>query len=75
LSVSEAAQHDLVLRNIEKDWKMPPVIWKQAGNPFVIIFGERFGTNRTGASEKHESNITPLAGALQRQGGGWELPS
>ena len=32
----------LALRNIEKDWKMPPVIWKQAANPFAILFGERF---------------------------------
>ena len=32
----------LALRNIEKDWKMPPVIWKQAANQFAIMFGERF---------------------------------
>jgi transposase-like protein len=23
----------LALRNIEKDWKMPPVTWTQAGQP------------------------------------------
>src|SRR5260364_32869 len=32
----------LALRNIEKNWKMPPVIWKQAANQFAILFGERF---------------------------------
>jgi transposase-like protein len=32
----------LALRNIEKDWKMPPIVWKQAANQFSIMFGERF---------------------------------
>ena len=32
----------LALRNIEKDWKMPPITWKQAVNQFAILFGERF---------------------------------
>ena len=32
----------LVSRNIEKKWKMPPVTWKQAANPFAILFGGRF---------------------------------
>jgi transposase-like protein len=32
----------LALRNIEKNWKMPPVTWKQAANQFAILFGERF---------------------------------
>lgn len=32
----------LALRNIEKDWRMPPVIWMQAANQFAIRFGERF---------------------------------
>jgi len=32
----------LALRNIEKDWKMPPVTWKQAANQFAILYGERF---------------------------------
>ncbi|WP_232458863.1 IS256 family transposase [Burkholderia ubonensis] len=32
----------LALRNIEKDWKMPPIIWRQAVNQFAILFGERF---------------------------------
>jgi len=32
----------LALRNIEKDWKMPPRTWKQAANQFAIMFGERF---------------------------------
>jgi transposase-like protein len=32
----------LALRNIEKDWKMPPITWKQAANQFAILFGERF---------------------------------
>ncbi len=27
----------LALRNIEKDWKMPPVTWKQAANQFAIL--------------------------------------
>jgi transposase-like protein len=32
----------LALRNIEKDWKMPPIMWKQAANQFAILYGERF---------------------------------
>jgi transposase-like protein len=32
----------LALRNIEKNWKMPPITWKQAANQFPILFGERF---------------------------------
>lgn len=32
----------LALRNIQKDWKMPPTAWKQAANQFAILFGERF---------------------------------
>lgn len=32
----------LALRNIEKDWKMPPRTWKQVANQFAIMFGERF---------------------------------
>src|SRR4029078_10614960 len=35
----------LALRNIEKDWKMPPITWKQAANQFAILFGERFTTS------------------------------
>jgi putative transposase len=32
----------LALRNITKDWSMPPRTWKEASNQFAIIFGERF---------------------------------
>lgn len=32
----------LALRNIEKDWKMPSITWKQAANQFAILYGERF---------------------------------
>ncbi|CAD6561277.1 hypothetical protein LMG28727_07382 [Paraburkholderia kirstenboschensis] len=33
----------LVLRNIEKDWKMPSITWRQAVNQFAILLsGERF---------------------------------
>jgi transposase-like protein len=32
----------LAWRNIEKDWKMPPITWRQAVNQFAILFGERF---------------------------------
>lgn len=32
----------LALRNIVKDWKMPPRTWKEASNQFAIMFGERF---------------------------------
>jgi putative transposase len=32
----------LALRNITKDWRMPPRTWKEAANQFAIIFGERF---------------------------------
>jgi len=31
----------LVLRNIEKDWKLPPITWRQAVNQFAILFGEQ----------------------------------
>ena len=34
----------LALRNIEKNWKMPPIAWAQAANQFAILFGERFTT-------------------------------
>jgi putative transposase len=32
----------LALRNITKDWIMPPRTWKEAANQFAILFGERF---------------------------------
>lgn len=32
----------LALRNIERDWKMPPISWQRAVNQFAILFGERF---------------------------------
>lgn len=32
----------LALRHLEKNWKMPPITWKQAANPFAILFGKRF---------------------------------
>jgi len=32
----------LALRNIVKNWKMPPRTWKEAANQFAIMFGERF---------------------------------
>jgi putative transposase len=32
----------LVLRNITKKWKKPPVTWKLAASQFAIKFGERF---------------------------------
>jgi transposase-like protein len=32
----------VLLRNIVKDWKMPPRTWKEAANQFAIMFGERF---------------------------------
>jgi transposase-like protein len=32
----------LALRNIEKNWKMPPVTWRATRNQFAILFGERF---------------------------------
>ena len=32
----------LALRNITKDWMMPPRTWKEAANQFAILFGERF---------------------------------
>lgn len=32
----------LALRNIEKDWSMPPRIWKEVANQLAIVFGERF---------------------------------
>jgi transposase-like protein len=32
----------LNLRNIEKEWKMPAIIWAAAKSSFAILFGERF---------------------------------
>lgn len=32
----------LALRNIEKDWKMPPIMLKAGANQFAIPFSERF---------------------------------
>jgi hypothetical protein len=32
----------LALRNITKDWKMPPVTWRAAKTQFAILFAERF---------------------------------
>ena len=32
----------LNLRNIEKEWKMPAIIWAAAKSHFAILFGERF---------------------------------
>lgn len=32
----------LALRNIIKDWKMPPRTWKLAATQFALMFGERF---------------------------------
>lgn len=32
----------LALRNITKNWKMPPVTWRAAKTQFAILFGERF---------------------------------
>ncbi|MCX8566745.1 MAG: transposase [Glomeribacter sp. 1016415] len=32
----------LALRNITKDWKMPPITWRSAKIQFAILFGERF---------------------------------
>lgn len=34
----------LALRDIKKDWKMPPITWRQAVNQFAILFGERFAS-------------------------------
>jgi transposase-like protein len=32
----------LALRNITKDWKMPPITWRAAKTQFAILFGDRF---------------------------------
>ncbi|BBE08806.1 Transposase, mutator type [Mycoavidus cysteinexigens] len=32
----------LALRNISKEWKMPPIIWRAAKIQFAILFGDRF---------------------------------
>lgn len=32
----------LALRNIAKDWKMPPITWRAAKTQFAILFAERF---------------------------------
>jgi transposase-like protein len=39
------------LRNLEKDWKMPPVAWRQAVKQLAILFDERFTSALT--SELH----------------------
>jgi putative transposase len=33
---------DLVLRDLAKKWKNPPVTWKLAATQFAIRFGQRF---------------------------------
>jgi hypothetical protein len=41
-------QHDsLILRNLTADWKRPSPGWKEAMNPFAILYAERF-TGRRG---------------------------
>lgn len=44
----EAASKLLYLasRNIEKDWKMPPITSRQTGNQFAILFSERVTNQR-----------------------------
>jgi putative transposase len=32
----------LALRNISKDWKMPPITWRAAKTQFAILFADRF---------------------------------
>lgn len=32
----------LALRNIAKNWKMPPITWRAAKTQFAILFAERF---------------------------------
>ena len=32
----------LTLRNIIKDWQIPPRTWKEAVNQLAIMFGQRF---------------------------------
>jgi transposase-like protein len=32
----------LALRNIAKDWKMPPITWRAAKTQFAILFADRF---------------------------------
>jgi putative transposase len=32
----------LVLREVSKNWKMPPREWSAARTQFAVIFGERF---------------------------------
>ncbi len=49
----------LALRNIEKDWKMPPITWRQAVNQFAIVFGE----HRLYGRGRHRGNAQiPLGG-------------
>jgi putative transposase len=32
----------LALRNIAKNWQMPPITWRAANTQFAILFAERF---------------------------------
>ena len=36
----------LQLREITKDWKMPPREWSAAKAQFAVVFGDRFEANR-----------------------------
>ena len=36
----------LVLREIARDWKMPPITWHAARAQFAILFGDRFEMTR-----------------------------
>jgi transposase-like protein len=35
----------LALRNITREWKMPPVAWRAARTQFAVMFGERFAAS------------------------------
>src|SRR5260363_15342 len=48
----------LALRNIEKNWKMPPVIWKQAANQFAILFDDWVSAESTTVPER---SINPFS--------------
>ena len=35
----------LALRNVEKNWKRPPIFWKDALNQFAILYPNRLPAN------------------------------
>ncbi len=49
----------LALRNIEKDWKTPPITWRQAVNQLAILFGRRLERRHAARLNHHPARRPP----------------